>query len=100
MNTADNDNDNNISIKKDIITMLTEAMKFALVGMVVFLIIGTSVAYILLYIVGTSVEVAGILAGITTAILIVIIDYKKMHTTDKMTECNKRIVKKALKHWQ
>jgi len=94
-----NRNVDKINILNSLITMLKESMKFALVAMAIFLVIGTSVAYILLEFVGTSVEVAGIFTGIAAAILIVIIDLKKMHTIDKMTECNRRIVKKALKNW-
>jgi putative flippase GtrA len=89
--------DNNISIKENIIIILKECMKFALVGVTLFLVIGTSIAYILLEIIGTDIEVAGILAGIVTAILIVVVDDKKMHTTYKVTECNRRIFRKILK---
>lgn len=61
------------------------------------LLVGMSIAYILLYIVGMDVEVAGILAGIVTAILIVAIDFKKTNINDKMTECTTRIIRKILK---
>jgi hypothetical protein len=43
-----------------------------------------------------SIEVAGTLDGIVTAVLVVIIDFKKLHTTDKMTESNKRISNKVM----
>lgn len=85
------------SIKENIIIILKESMKFALVGVALFLVIGTSIAYILLEIVGTDIEVAGILAGIVTAVLIVVVDDKKMHTHYKIAECNRRIFKKILK---
>jgi hypothetical protein len=93
MNTADN----NISIGKDIITILKESMKFALVGVILFLVVGTSIAYILLEIVGMGIEATGILACTVTAIFIVVVDDKKMHTTDKIAECNRRIFRKILK---
>jgi ABC-type spermidine/putrescine transport system permease subunit I len=88
---------NNKSIKEDIIMVFKESMKFALVGVILFLVIGTSIAYILLEIIGMDIEVTGILTGIVVAILIVTVDYKKMHTTDKITECNRRIIRKILK---
>lgn len=88
---------NNKSIKENIIIVLKESMKFALVAVILFLVIGTSMAYILLEIVGMDVEVTGILTGIVVAILIVTVDYKKMHTTDKIAECNMRIARKILK---
>ena len=88
---------NNKSIKENIIIVLKESMKFALVAVILFLVVGMSMAYILLYIVGMDVEMTGILTGIVVAILIVTVDYKKMHTTDKITECNMRIARKILK---
>ena len=88
---------NNKSIKENIIIILKESMKFALIAVILFLVIGTSIAYILLEIVGMDVEVTGILTGIVVAILIVAVDFKKMHTTDKIAECNRRIVRKILK---
>lgn len=96
-NNGNSDINNNKSIKENIIIILKESMKFALIGIALFLVIGTSIAYILLNIVGMDVEMAGILTGIVVAILIVTVDFKKMHTTDKITECNRRIARKILK---
>lgn len=93
METTNNDK----SIKENIIIIFKESMKFALVGVILFLVIGMSIAYILLEIIGMDVEVTGILTGIVVAILIVTVDYKKMHTTDKIAECNRRIIRKILK---
>lgn len=93
MNAINND----MSIKENIIIMLKESMKFVLIGMIVFLVVGMSIAYILLYIVGMDVDVAGILAGIVTAILIITIDHKKIHAHDKILECHRRICRKILK---
>jgi len=88
---------NNKSIKENIIIVLKESMKFALIGVILFLVVGTSIAYILLEIIGMDVEVAGILTGIVTAILIVTVDHKKIHAHDKIVECNRRICRKILK---
>ncbi len=89
--------DNNKSIKENIIIIFKESMKFALIGVALFLVVGTSIAYILLEIVGMDVEMTGILTGIIVAVLIVIVDLKKVHITNKITECNIRIVRKILK---
>ena len=88
---------NNKSIKENIIIVLKESMKFALIAVILFLVIGTSIAYILLEIIGMDVEVAGILTGIVMAILIVTVDHKKIHAHDKIVECNRRICRKILK---
>ncbi len=88
---------NNKSIKENIVILLKESMKFALMAVILFLVVGMSIAYILLEIVGMDVEVAGILTGIVTAIIIVAIDHKKTHIHDKIVECNRRIARKILK---
>lgn len=87
----------NKSIKEHIIIVLKESMKFALMGAIVFLVVGMSMAYILLYIIGMDIEMAGILTGVVTAVLIVAIDHKKIHAYDKIVECNRRIAMKILK---
>ncbi len=83
---------NNISIKENIIIIFKESMKFVLLSLILFLTVGTSIAYIMLEIIGMEVEITGILTGIIVAILIVTIDFKKLHTTDKIAECNMRLV--------
>ena len=88
---------NNKSIRENIIIILKESMKFALIGVILFLVVGTSIAYILLEIIGMDVEMTGILTGIITAVLIVVIDDKKIHAHYKIVECNRRIFRKILK---
>ena len=88
---------NNKSIRENIIIILKESMKFALIGVTLFLVVGMSIAYILLEIIGMDVEVTGILTGIITAVLIVVIDDKKIHAHNKIVECNRRIFRKILK---
>jgi membrane-associated phospholipid phosphatase len=88
---------NKKSIKENLIIIFKESMKFALISLILFLVVGMSIAYILLEIIGMGVGMTGILTGIVVAILIVIIDYKKTHTTDKIAECNRRIIRKILK---
>jgi len=89
--------DNNISIKENIIIILKESMKFAIMGVISFLVIGTSIMYILLKITNIDDEIIALLVGTIVAIFIVVVDIKKMHTTDKMAECNRRIFRKILK---
>ena len=88
---------NNKSIKENIIIIFTESMKFALIGVILFLVVGMSIAYILLEIIGMSIEMTGILTGIITAILIVVVDDKKIHAHAKILESNRRIFRKILK---
>lgn len=88
---------NNKSIKENIVILLKESMKFALISVVIFLVVGTSMAYILLYIIGMDVEMTGLLTGVVVAILIVVVDHKKTHIHDKIVECNRRIARKILK---
>ena len=90
-NNKSNNKSNNESIKDNIITILKESMKFALIGIVLFLIIGTLLFYIFLDILKIEMEIAAMLIGIITAVLIVIIDDKKIHTVNKVAECNRRI---------
>lgn len=82
------------SIKDDIIIVIKESMKFALVGVTLLLLIGTSLLYISLEVFGMDTEIASILIGFIVAILIVVVDDKKIHTVEKITECNRRIAKR------
>ena len=88
---------NNKSIRENIIIILKESMKFALIGVTLFLVVGMSIAYILLEIIGMDIEMTGILTGIITAVLIVVVDDKKIHAHNKIVECNRRIFRKILK---
>jgi putative flippase GtrA len=89
--------ENNISIKDDIFTIIKELIKFALVAIILLLAIGTSLLYLFIKFTKLDVEIAATLAGIVVAIFIVFIDDKKIHTVDKITECNMRIIRKVLK---
>lgn len=89
--------ENDRSIKDDVIIIIKESMKFALVGVTLLLVVGTSLLYILLKFTEIDIEVAAMLAGFVVAILIVIVDTKKIHVHDKIVECNRRIIRKVLK---
>lgn len=82
------------SIKKHLAIVLKESMKFALVTVTLFLTVGMTIAYALLYIVGMNVGTAGTLTGIIIAILVLAVDCKWLHTHDKIVENNMRISKK------
>ena len=71
-------------------------MKFALISTILFLIVGASMGYVLLNLFEINMEVAAILTGIIAALIIVIVDKKKIHSHDKIVECNRRIVGKIL----
>lgn len=89
--------ENSGSIKDNIIIIIKESMKFAFVGLILFLVVGISLLYLFLKFTKIDMEIAALLTGIIVAILIVIVDIKKMHTTDKITECNRKIIRKILK---
>ncbi len=86
----------NSSIKDDIIVIIKESIKFALFAITLFLVVGTSLLYIFIKFTDIDTEIAALLTGVVVAIFIVIIDMKKIHTNEKIIECNRRIVKKVL----
>ncbi len=89
---------NNYSITDDIIIILKASTKFALVGIILFLVVGTSLLYILMNFTNIDMEIAAIVTGFIVAILIVIVDEKKIHNYRKIVECNRRIIRKILKY--
>jgi hypothetical protein len=89
--------ENNISIKDDIIVIIKESLKFALVGIVLWLVIGMSLFYLFIKFTEIDMDIGAMLTGIIIAIVIVIIENKKLHTTSKLAECNRRIIRKVLK---
>lgn len=92
MKMFENNISDNSSIKDNIIIILKESMKFALIGIILITIVGTLLVYMLIEYIGIETEKAAILSGIITAILIVVIDEKKIHTVNKITECNRKIL--------
>lgn len=89
--------ENNISIKDDIIVIMKESTKFALVWITLFIVVGTSLLHLFLEFTEVDVEIAATLTGLIVAILTLVIDNKKIHAIDKIAECNKRIIEKVLK---
>jgi ABC-type Fe3+-siderophore transport system permease subunit len=89
---------NNTSIKDEIIIIIKESLKFAIVAVIVFFVLGTPLLYLFIKFAELDIGMAGFLTGAIVAILIVVIDEKKIHTNDKMVECNRRIIRKVLKY--
>lgn len=94
--TMDMEN-NNTSIKDDIIAIIKESIKFALVAITLLFVVGMPLLYILTKFTEIDIEIAAFLSGGVVAILTTVIDHKKIHVNDKILECNKRIVRKVLK---
>lgn len=92
--------ENNISIKDDMIIIIKESIKFALVGIILFFVVGTSLLYVFLKFTQIDAKIAAMLTGFFVAIFIVVVDIKKIHTHDKIVECNRRIIMKVLKIWK
>lgn len=89
--------ENSISIKDDVILIMKESIKFALVAITLLLVVGTLLLYLLTKFTELDVGIAATLTGVVVAILIVTIDMKKIHAYDKIVECNTRIIRKVLK---
>ncbi len=88
--------ENNKSIKTYMLIILKESMKFAMIGIILFFLIGVSILYLLLKI-GIDQEIAALATGFIIAICIVIIDVKRLHSTDKIAECNRRIISRIFR---
>lgn len=89
-------NMDNKPVKDDIVVIIKESIKFSLVAITMFLIVGTSLLYLFIRFTDVYAEIAAMLTGVVVAILIVIADMKKIHTTDKITECSRKIIEKVL----
>lgn len=87
----------NRSIKDHMFIVIKESLKFALMGIIILSVVGTSLLYILLEFTKLDKGIAAMLTGFIVAILIVIIDEKKIHSNDKIVECNRKIIRKVLK---
>jgi hypothetical protein len=85
------------SIKNDIVIIAKESAKFALVAMILFFLVGPPLLYLFIRLSDMDTEMAAFLTGAIIAILIVVVDQKKIHTNDKIAECNRRIIRKVLK---
>lgn len=89
---------NNTSIKDEIIIVIKESLKFAFVAIIVFFVVGTLLLYLFIKFAKIDVGIAASLTGVIVAILIVVIDDKKIHVNDKIIESNRRIIRKVLKY--
>jgi hypothetical protein len=89
--------ENGISIRDDIIAIIKVYMKFALIAIILLFVVGTPLLYLFIKFTKIDVEIAAMSTGVVVAILIVVIDEKKIHTNDKILEYNRRIIRKVLK---
>lgn len=80
------------SIKDYLVIILKESMKFALFGIVSLFSIGLISIYILLDIVKVDVDISGIIAGIIIVIFIVVVDQKKIHSSEKIADANRKML--------
>ena len=70
-------------IKNYIVTTTKESIKFAMLAMIIFFLIGVPMVYISVNILKMDENISGIIVGIITAIIIVIVDHKKKHSLSK-----------------
>lgn len=73
-------------IKNHTVVTIKESMKFALLAMAIFLLIGVPIAYIFIDILKMNEEISGIIVGIIAAIITVIVDHKKIHSLNKIND--------------
>lgn len=88
---------NNTSIKDDFISIMKEYIKFAVVAVILLFMIGAPLLFLFTTFTRIDKELAATLTGVVVAILIVVIEEKKIHTMDKIAECNRRIIRKIFK---
>ena len=84
-------------LKNHILVTTKESIKFALLAMAIFFLIGVPMVYISIEILKIEGEISGIIVGIITAIIIVVVDHKKIHCLSKMDNSRVEIFKKILK---
>lgn len=89
--------ENNGPIKDDIIVIIEECIKFALLGITLFFVIGVSLLYLIIRFTKIDQGIAATIIGVFVAIFIVIIDMKKVHSYDKIADSCLRISRKILK---
>lgn len=80
------------TIKSCLITILKESLKFALFGIVSFLLLGSLSAYMILYVFHTDVEISSAVAGVIIAIIVAVVGWKKFHISDKIVDNNRKIL--------
>lgn len=80
------------TIKSCLITILKESLKFALFGIVLFLLLGSLSAYMILYVLHTDEEISSAVAGVIIAMIVVFVGWKKFHISDKIADNNRKIL--------
>lgn len=86
---------NTDSIKDNLVTSLKETLKFALVALAIMWTLGALMIYLFIFVLNFNPDISALIAALITAILIFIVDEKKLHSYDKVHECNRKIIDKA-----
>lgn len=63
---------------------IKESIKFALLAVVMFFLIGIPLIYIFIEILKINSDISGLIVGVITAIIIVMVDHKKTHYLRKI----------------
>lgn len=90
-------NKNDINILICLIATIKESIKFAIIAVFIFSVVGTSLFYLMLEYTKIDHGIAALIVGIVTAIVIVIVDKKKIHAYDKILVYNRKIAMKIFK---
>ena len=83
-------------VKNHIVFTTIESLKFVLLTISMFFLIGAPMAYISIYVLkidGENGEISAMITGIICAIIVVIIDHKKIHSLKKIHESRLKIWK-------
>lgn len=83
--------------KDCLITIWKESLKFALLGIVSLFSIGLLSIWVLSELLKIDIEISAMIAGTITAIIIFIIDIKKIHSTNKIADANTKMTRIILK---
>ena len=79
-----------------IIFMIKQSIKFALLTIGTFFIVGMPIAYVC-YILKVDVRAAGIMVGVIVAILVLFVDFKRTHCLQKIHDDRLGVMKDFLK---
>ena len=83
-------------IKDHIIFTIKESIKFALLAVAIIFLLGLPMVYVFIEILKINGDVSSLIVGVITAIIIVIIDHKKVHSLSKIDNNRAEIFKKIL----
>lgn len=76
--------------------VLIESLKFTLLAILSFIIIGTSLIYLFLDVLKIDREISIMVVGIITAIIIVVVDNKKLYTRRRIFDSDCKILHRLI----